>query len=202
MQVTNGVIKYGETRKIADFESKTASVELSFMVNEDEDADYSTDFVGNMVHRHFANMIGMKTAGVSPVASTAKPAAGKTAAKAPKIPTTPAADKPAAKSTADTSALVEEPEAPAAATKEEAPEDYGLDDLMGGDAPHPHVKEITDKELADSTQQCQAKNKNGLAIRKALNDCGVKHPPGRIIDLPQEKRQEYLDKLKEIKPLA
>ena len=97
--------------------------------------------------------------------------------------------------------MVDEPEAPATAAKAEvqAPEDDGLGDLMGGAEP---AKEITDKELTDSTQQCQAKNKNAPAIRKALNDCGVKHPPGRIIDLPQEKRQSYLDKLKEIKPLA
>ena len=202
MQVTNGVIKYGETRKIAEYESKTASVELSFTIAEDEDADHVTNAVGEMVHRHFENMIGAKLAGVSPAATTAKPAATKAPAKAPKIPATPAAEKPAAKPAADAASMVEEPEAPAATAKAEvqAPEDDGLGDLMGG-APAAATP-ITDKELTDSTQQCQAKNKNAPAIRKALNDCGVKHPPGRIIDLPQEKRQAYLDKLKEIKPLA
>ena len=102
----------------------------------------------------------------------------------------------------DAAALDEEVAAPKAKPKaEEAVEDDNLDDLMGGDAA-PAAKEITDKELNDATQKCQSAAKNAPAIRKILGDLGIKTPPGRIIDLPQDKRQKYLDLLLTVKPLA
>ncbi len=82
---------------------------------------------------------------------------------------------------------------------EETKADESLADLMGEES---SVKEITDKELNDATQSCQARVKNAPAIRKILAELGVKQPGGRLIDLPQDKRQTYIDKLKEVKPLA
>ena len=209
--IQNGSIKYGETRKLAEYESKTGHVELSFSIDEGADPDEAIQHVTEMVHRHAHHVLNLKQSAASPDVSATKAPAGKAARTPTKIPATPVADKPAAKSSGAAAAMVEEPGAaattemppiPASLKREPAtviPEDDGLGDLMGGAEP---AKLITDKELTDHTQQCQAKNKNAPAIRKALNDCGVKHPPGRIIDLPQERRQEYLDKLKEIKPLA
>ena len=194
--ITNGVIKYSETRKITEFEPKRAEVELAFNIAEGQDPDECIEIVTVMVHNHVQKILGSKSEVAAP-----KPAKEtKSPGKPPKMP---AADKPAAKPAADASAVVDEP-TPAAKT--EAPKadaaavgDDDLGDLMGGAEP---AKEITDKELNDATQKCQAAVKNAPAIRKLLTDLGIKSPPGRIIDLPQENRQKYLDGLKEIKPLA
>jgi hypothetical protein len=209
VQITNGVIKYGRTIKTGDFESKRGDVELSFNIPEGEDHDAAIARVHDTVKHHIHNILGhaedqgriafAKAAGEKIIAEKA--------AKSPKkLP-------PAAKSTdveedldplADRAALPKfiekEVEAQNAKAREIVDNDpLGLGDLMGeGGA----TKEITDKELTDATQKCQSRAKNAPAIRKALNELGVKTPPGRIIDLPQEKRQTYLNMLEAIKPLA
>lgn len=61
---------------------------------------------------------------------------------------------------------------------------------------------ITDAELMDATTKHQQHVKNAIAIKKLIRELGVTTPPGRLIDLAQDKRQEYLDRLKDIKPLA
>ena len=207
MTITNGTIKYGHTVKTGDFENKRGDVELSFNVAEGQDAGEVLDHVRGVAHRHLHTLLGLEgtreTVAAPKAPKPPKPAA-KAAAEAPKPVEKPAAATSGAEE-------VEDPGTPAylkgkmldpATGKpvvETKPEDEDLGDLLGGGEP---AKEITDKELTDATQKCQAAVKNAPAIRKILADLGIKTPPGRIIDLPQEKRQTYLDKLKEVKPLA
>lgn len=198
VEITNGVVKYGRTEKMADYESKRADVELSFNIANGEDADAAIKQVSAMCLAHVYTILKtseMATAKLDTAVAEAKPAKEKEAAKAPKIPATP---KPKATPAADPAAMDEVETAPAE-TKAAGSVDDGLDDLMGSE---PAAREVTDKELTDATQKCQAANKNAPAIRKLLSDLGVKSPPGRIIDLPQEKRQQYLDGLTGVKPLA
>ena len=217
VQVTNGTIKYGETRKIADYENKTGHVELSFNIAEGQDPHEAIETVHMMAKEHLHAMLhGTKRSDVSPAKepTAAKAPAAKAVKATAKPAANPVAEQPAAKPTVDPAAVSDNMppvpaalrrEKPAAATVEEptavSAEEEDIDALLGlGDAPA--AKEITDKELTDATQKCQSANKNAPAIHKAIRECGVKSPPGRIIDIPQDKRQTYLDLLKEIKPLA
>lgn len=193
-QITNGTIKVGQTIKTGDFESKRADVELSFNVAEGEDHDAAIAFVGKTAHSHLYAILGV-TPPLATAARDEKPAAVK---KAPKMPTV---------AKTEDANVVDEP-APAtvrgnAKLKEAAPDpsviEDNIDDLMGG---APAAKEITDKEMMDATQKCQQEVKNAPAIRKLLGEMGVKVPPGRVIDVEQAKRATYIEKLKEIKPLA
>lgn len=216
VQITNGRISYGQTVKTGEWENKKGEVELSFSVAEGTDADAAIKQVQTQCRAHLHTMLGLafseQHAHLEGPGNPAGSAAGTKPAAAPKAPKAP---KAAAKNAADAS-IIDDLTATGAAAGQagegtaahaddagqaSAAGEENLDDLLGGtitDAP----KEITDKELNDATQACQARAKNGAAVRKALNDLGVKTPPGRIIDLPQDKRQAYLDKLKAIQPLA
>jgi hypothetical protein len=203
VQITNGTIKYGRTIKTGDFEGKRGDVELSFNIPEGEDAHEAVERVHETVKHHLHLILGHDE-DTPDRARPPKPAKETRTTK--KLPA-------AAKEETKSAETVDEPKDPAFLAKELAEkkaaeakageivdnDPLGLGDLMGEGEP---AKEITDKELTDATQKCQSRAKNAPAIRKALNELGIKTPPGRIIDLPQEKRQEYLNKLDAIKPLA
>lgn len=212
VQITNGRISYGQTVKTGEWENKKGEVELSFSVAEGTDADAAIKAVQTQCRAHLHTMLGLAFSEQhahleGPGASAASAGAKPTAPRTPKSTKAPAAVKTDA---ADAAAIVDEPSnagGTASSDKgghnaENNAGEENLDDLLGTGTITDTPKEITDKELNDATQACQARAKNGAAVRKALNDLGVKTPPGRIIDLPQAKRQEYLDKLKAIQPLA
>ena len=225
IQITNGTVKYERNIKTADYEGKKATVELSFSMPEGEDHHTHLEHVGKTAINHCHAMLG---SGSHPTASTsAVVGAANSAGKgidAAKIPARggrkPSDTQSTAKETeeAQEAAAVQEAQTKAgekAQTKVEAKEketetqvkgeeilsDTDLGDLLGEGGSEP-AREITDKELNDATQSCQVRVKNAPAIRKILSDFGIKQPGGRLIDLPQAKRQEYLEKLKDIKPLA
>lgn len=200
--ITNGVIKRGATIKTGDFENKRGDIELSFTVAEGSDASAAISHVNQIINVQLIELLGEGTmiikTSVTVPAEEKKP--GKKAAKLPKEEKPaveeddPLADRAPLPGTIDATG----PKPPKPREEAVVNED-DLGDLLGtGEA----AKEITDKELTDAAQKCQAANKNAPAIRKILAELGIKVPPGRIIDLPQEKRQSFLDKLKEVKPLA
>jgi hypothetical protein len=200
MTITNGTLKYGQTVKTGDYENKRADVELSFTCAEGEDINEKMEHVKSVARHHLHSLLSLAD-------TTAKPAvekpAGKKAVKLPKeekpAPAEeddPLADRAPLPTNAPKPSKVKEEKVATA----EDDDPLGIDDLIDEEAQP--AKEVTDKELTDATQKCQAANKNAPAIRKILAELGIKTPPGRIIDLPQEKRHSYLDKLKEVKPLA
>lgn len=203
VQITNGVLKYGRTIKTGDFESKRGDVELSFNVPEGDDVDVALVQVQNVARSHLFTLLGCPEDNVGAKAAP-KDDKPKTAAKVEK-PKEAAKMPPAAKATDAAEVSDEIPPVIAkqvAAENKKAAEADPMDelsDLLGGAE---EAKEITDKMLTDATQKCQSEVKNAPAIRKILTELGIKMPPGRIIDLPQDKRQTYLGKLKEVKPLA
>lgn len=195
IQITNGVVKYERNIKTADFEGKKASVELSFNVPDGEEAEHHAAHVGAMAIRHAHAILGLEK-------SQTAPAENPTAAAPAKAEAAPATKPaPAAKGKAKAAKKAVDP----ASVEEEDPEDdssnsgEGLDDLFGlNEAP----AEITDKALNDAVQKQQDAVKNAPAIRKLLNEFGIKTPPGRLIDLEQSKRADFIAKLQLIKPLA
>ena len=194
MAITHGTIKYGQTVKTGDYENKRCDAEISFSVPEGEDPETHIENAKNAAHWHANDILNKNTSTPPAVKAKESTVAKKEPKKLPKA-AEPEQD-PLADRTVPPFIAKEIAEANAKSA-ETVEEDLG--DLMGGEEP---VKEITDKELTDATQKCQSRAKNAPAIRKALNELGIKTPPGRIIDLPQEKRAEYLKKLEEIKPLA
>lgn len=189
--ITNGSVKYGETRKTGDFENKRADVELSFSLPDGADVDEAIKQVIRQTKTKCFELLGVKpealTSEALKVSTTEETKAVKPAKpKAPKMPESPSAEKEE-KAVANP-AEISEPVTPANAVED-------LEDVLGS-------KTITDAELMDATTKQQEEVKNPAAIRKLITECGVKCPPGRLIDIAQDKRQQYLDGLKTIKPLA
>lgn len=194
MPITNGTIKYGQTVKTGDYENKRADVELSFTVPEGEEAAVHIEQAHTLAELHCHRILNKTNTGSqSPAPAPAKIEAAPAAKPAPAAK---GKAKPAAKKAADPAAVEE--------AEEEELDDSGvtgntLDDLLGlNEAP----AEITDKALNDAVQKQQDAVKNAPGIRKLLNEFGIKTPPGRLIDLEQGKRAEFIAKLQLIKPLA
>lgn len=78
-------------------------------------------------------------------------------------------------------------------------EEDSLDDLLGAQAPVP----ITDAELAKAAQnknaQMKASDPNFSVKIRALVVEYAGAPPKKITDVPVSKRQEFLDKLRDLK---
>lgn len=203
-QITNGIIKYGETRKIADFENKRADVEISFTIADAKDAEQVIENIQQMVRRKCVEMLGL--APILPAANLKPEHLVSDLMQAPPLPTTgPApARKPRAPKMPEVSAPVTAD--PAAMDEPTVYKEGDVVQTSDGDKAVAMLPvgpaTITDADLMDATTKCQQAVKNSPAIRKLLNQLGVVTPPGRLIDLPQVKRQEYLDGLKTIKPLA
>ena len=213
MPITNGTFKYEQKIKTGDYEHKLSMAELAFTLPDGEDIRHKLDYVRGVAQHHVHATLNAPPVTVSNISVEPKAPANKAPAKG----AAKAAEKAAEKTVVDASVIEDDKpaflkdkhlnpttgklvsEEVAAENAKAAAEvvDDGLGDILG-EAP----KEITDKELTDATQRCQAANKNSPAIRKALKDVGVVSPPGRLIDIAQDKRQKYLDILKEVKPLA
>lgn len=201
--ITGGTISYGETRKIADYENKNAKVELNFNVAEGADHAQAIENVKSLAKRHCNEMLHgvmqKQTIMSTPADQYCKPAfqiigemldeqEAKAVEKkvhhkrAPKMPevTTNSPDVTASQG-GNASDMIMNFVVPLSET--------------------PTITVITDATIMDSVSKTQEKVKNAPAIRKLLNEF-VKSPPNRVVDLPQDKRQAFLDGLKLIKPLA
>ena len=191
VQITNGSVKYGRTVKTGDFEGKRGDVELTFNIPEGDDIDAAVLHVQEKAVGYIHSLLGQQED------KTILALAGKKAKKLPKA-TVVEPEEDVADDRATPPFLKKEVAAQKATKEEEAVEEENIDDLLGGE----EVKEVTDKEITDAVQKCQARAKNAPAIRKLLGDYGIKVPPGRTIDVPQAKRSEFITKLDDIKPLA
>ena len=204
VQITNGSVKYGETRKTGDFENKRADVELSFNIDETRDvnAQINAAIVATKqkCFEMLAGTIQVVATGTA-VPSKLKPEnlVSEALKKPPKMPTPAQASKTETQ-TADLNKQVTTSDVKVGGDLTEVKEPMA--EQPKATNPQPDSVEITDATLMDATTKCQQQVKNAPAIRKLLNDLGVKVPPGRLIDLPQTKRAEYLTELSKIKPLA
>lgn len=188
VNITGGTISYGETRKIAEYESKTAEVELAFNVPDGEDYHSNLEDTIAMAKTRCAEMLGQK--------------AKQADVEVPSIETVKAPTKPHNKR-APKMPLLEAPLVADASVMDDVSLDVHFTAHKQTDeviAPTETI--ISDFELMDATTKQQQHSKNPNAIRKLITACGVICPPGRLIDIAQDRRKEYLDGLKEIKPLA
>lgn len=184
--ITGGTIGYGETRKIADYESKTAKVELSFNLPEGCGATEVVERLKEISHTAKAQCFSM----ISPALANSV---------AQIVPVTVTDTRPGALNPVD-------PPKPVKKYPPKMPEpEHILSEAMKAPPPATLVEEltklITDAEIMDATTKHQQQVKNAPAIRKLLTNLGLASPP-RLVDLPQDKRQQYLDELQKIQPLA
>lgn len=222
MQITNGRVIFTRTIRPADFEKKEASVELSFTIAEGESPDAAIEQAARTAQEKALQMVGLKPS-TPPIQGPGSPgyrSGGDEAAKAQdetkeraaaalnaadpkpdgrrgprKPPTVPAVAQkpdPAAVNDVQTSADAmkeQHAQADAAAVTDE--------DLLGPGT----VPEITDQDIQKYITQ-----KNGELIKTIGQESPVKirklivefvgGPPKGSRDIPQPRRQEFLDKLK------
>lgn len=219
--ITGGTVKYGETRKMADFENRRADVELSFNVADSEtDPQKIIANVAAMARQRcfemFSNIV-LTTPVLAPVDSNLIPGA-LTPSGVPGQYNMPAyqqiAEKLDQQEAENKTARVHSKRAPKMPVPIAVPTAFVADPAALEEPPAliltpttapvaaSAVKEITDAEIMDATTKHQQQVKNAPAIRKLLTEMDLTVPPGRIIEIPQAKRQTYLDKLVQIKPLA
>jgi hypothetical protein len=219
--ITSGVVSYGETRKIADYENKTAKVELSFSVADGEDAEAAIDDVIALAKNKLHSMLhGF-------VKSTiAKPEPAKAVEEAPKaedskiatprrgrppkvelIPKGPAPEKPhqhyiepkAGPVSADEFA---ELPATKASQPDDEPQQVDLEDLLGPTEVEPPAREVTDAELMNKLNATQARIKDAPRIR---NLAATKYNIVKGVSLttmPQNVRAQFLADLDALKANA
>ena len=202
IQITNGSVKYGETRKTGDFENKRADVELSFNVPEGKNADELIAKVVEKAKEQVFTSLGIGKP-VKPLHGSSDTTTTQTVKNPPRMPkiTEPVQ---ASKAEAQTANLTQQVEV---ATTHNSSTGGDLSIIEEPKQVKSVVQiqvdsEITDLQLMDATRKHQELVKNPVSIRKLINELGIIAPPGRLIDLPQNKRQDYLDKLMLIKPLV
>lgn len=184
--------------------SRRAAVELAFDVPEGADGKEVLDTTFDTAVAKVYEILGKK-----PAKQSAKD--GYDATVKVTGSTRKAKDKPATEAVVDTSPAGSDKAALEAAAgltasqvveavvKAIEPETDSLDDLLGEAAPVP----ITDAELAKAAQNKNAQMKvsdpNFSVKIRALVVEYAGAPPKKITDVPVAKRQEFLDKLRELK---
>lgn len=200
-QLTHGEITYSQTVNTGDYNSKKAEAKIGFRVDEGAsiaEAKAMADNAGQVAISKVVELLGLPS----------KPDVGKNIMREAKIEANIAANT--GKTKADLAAEAAAPAAtktrakkpPAAdpADIEEVPKPAAKDpaDLDDGFDPVPEKKveaptKVTDEELTSAMTRRNAVIKNAAAIRGLVAEF-VAHP-GRAIDIPQERRKEFLEKL-------
>lgn len=192
MNITNGTVTYSRTVKPADYEGKTGTVELSFVLEDGDDAEKVLATVGNMAKARALALVDIqpKTAATT---ATAEKQPTKEAAAAAINAEDEAKKAAAAKAKADKAAAAKAAkEAEAAKTKE-------ADDLTTFDEDAAPAPEITDKALTEAmtAKMLKLKEKHGGAAPVKIKELIAKfvEPPKKSADIPQNARPEFLKKL-------
>ena len=171
---------------------RKVSVTIAYNTQEGDGSDGQAflDGAADAANKKVDELLGRR---VNPTVGTV-PIAGTEPAKVRKLRTVkePAVDTSASGS--DKAAL----EAAAGLKPAEVVEEDSLDDLLGNQAPVP----ITDAELAKAAQnknaQAKVKDPNFSVKIRALVVEYAGAPPKKITDVPVAKRQEFLDKLRDL----
>lgn len=198
-QVTGGTIKFERKKNLGDYNSKGASVELTFLTEEGKvpDLDGICELAIAKAERMLLDV--RPKAEVQAPKEAAPTSTGNPRGR-PKHP--PAIVEPPVQQIPDNAAVVEEPTpnpTPAAVVEEPTAKESPPvtadpaaiteeDDLTSG------VVEINDAKLNAELQHVNGRIKNAVAIRSLVGEF-VGPPPKRVYDIPQARRQEFLDRL-------
>jgi hypothetical protein len=213
MQITGGRVVYGRTVQPAQYESKKAEVEITFVLAEGEDLGDSLDKAAA-----YAMSKGQEMVGVKPATKPARSAMAEDGARAEAAEAAVVLDKrtkegkEAAKAAAaaamnakdagkkpDTEALPEDK--PAISTTPENRVDPNDTSFLDEGSEEPAV--ITDKELHDAagkknTVLMKTHGNAAPAMIKALKN-EYAPLPKQLKDIAQDKRAEFLKRLEALK---
>lgn len=208
MAITGGKVSFSRTVKVADFEPKNATVELSFGIEEDgQEPQKSIDAVAGMALETAMRMLGFKSekalaAAKSEATAVMSGAAGpvpgrRGPGRPPKLAQSPYA--PPAKTNgngngADAVARALEVEEPADAepTTTDAPTE-GADAAAVADWEKPPA--ITDVELTSALTRKMGELKDGPRIRAVVQKF-TRDGSISAATIPQDKRADFLIELK------
>lgn len=190
MQITNGTVAFSRVVKVEDYGvNKKADVSLTFSLDEGDDAQAALDHVGRLVMARVGAMLDGKAPAPLNQSLTA--------------PNTAEPEKPVQRklrqSPAKIAAAVEKASNPNASEQVDiedvipAADAAAVDDF---DLPVEPVKEITDVDLKDAAGRKNAQLKDPVKIRALIASFGEPGKPFQMCEIPQPKRQEFLDKLK------
>lgn len=190
-RITNGTVEYGETRKIADYESKKMTVTLSFNVDEDEDYQTVLDEVAAKCMAKCHEKLGIVTAS-APSKAPAKPEKEEAAINL-NLQDPPA--KPKGKLGRPPGKAKKPEPAPEEVVDEEPEEEDDLANLMGDDAPDETItdqalgKAIVDR-LSKAKQDEALKKRTTTAIRKLISKYAG---AGKMVaEIPVIKRADFI----------
>ena len=204
--ITAGTISYGETRKIADYENKTAKVELSFAVADGEDPNGVIDEVIALAKAKFVEMMTDKKVDVpkpAPISAPATPAVVDTPSTPPAAAevSVPRRGRPpkqvlVPKVVEKTPEFTPGPDPEIIGEPE--PKQVGLEDLID---PAPAVEEVPDGVLTKLVSETFGRTKDANAIKALAEKFGI--PKGTaIVQMAQDKRAAFLDALSKLQPKA
>lgn len=171
--------------------ARKAKVELSFSVPEGEEGQKYLNAATDVAEAKVSEILGRKPKAVTtetPIKPARKPRE-KAAVETVVDTSVPGSDK---------AKLEVEAGLKPAEVKVAEPEQGDIDDLLGDAAPVP----ITDAELAKAAQtknaQMKVKDPNFSVKIRALVVEYAGQPPKKITDVPVARRQEFLDKLRDL----
>lgn len=196
MQITGGKVVFSRSVQPAQYETKKAEVEIQFTLAEGEKLENQLDIAAKFAQDKALEMVGLQ----KPAVTTAAPkAAVPTKAQGETTPAEKTGKEAAAEklNAADTKKAKAPPKTGAAiSTGEERkdPDNNDISDLLG-ETPA-EVKTITDKDLSAACNAQNGKMKEGAPSIRKLIEKFAGPLPKQVRDIPQEKRQAFLDELK------
>ena len=211
MAILSGTISYGETRKIADYENKTGKVELTFAVDEGNEAEAAIDAVIEMCKAKLHSMLhGFAHSTIAKPAAKAveAPKPSKTVEPTPLeeaiAKTEPAADdEPVAvpkrgpgRPKGYSPKVTLTPAGPKPEAKEFTP-DPAEPETFGT----PAYREVTDEEVVKACSERNKVIKNPAAIKELMLKFGVEKGQSAYT-MPKEKRGDFIDALSKLEPVA
>jgi hypothetical protein len=169
------MVRFERTIQVAQYEPKKAAVELSFVVT---DGDTHTEIARQAALEAITLTENILRANVVQAPAPSAPVERK--------------PKPAAEPDINAGQVVKDP---ASVEEIEEPKPARADPAAVVDEA-PVVKEIPDKTLVDACSKTSKETQNSEAIRALISEYVA--PPGRVANIKQEKRQEFLDRLGKI----
>lgn len=199
MNITNGTVTFERTIRPADFESKKASVTLSFALDadgKDGDGGEAIDRVGDLARHHALNMLGIMES---------RPEAPPMEQTVPKRTRAPRVDPAAV--TIDAA-----PPTPAAMTGEPAPSTVAAESVNVSDpaaivmppAAPVEVKPVSDKDLTAACNAAVARKVDPVVVRLTLGKLAGKAEgvTGSVADIAPDNRADALKTITELKAAA
>lgn len=182
-QIIGGKITFGRTVNPAQYESKKAEVEISFVVAEGEDFHQIAQEAAAFAEAKALEMVGLKpipkaAAAPTKAAETKEEYAERAKAEEAKLP--PPLKRPPGRPPS-------KPTAPVADELDDAP----VEDVETAEP----AKAITDKDLTDAITRQQHKINNAPEIRKLIAKFNNEVLGKQSRDIPQPRRAEFLMEL-------